>query len=100
MFGLAIIARIAFAAQAAAVPAPKDGKVIVRLVSRHSDISVVSTHDGVRYSASDKSGRLIVSKATLDDLKQKHPDLYRLLAPTICSADEAPVPYAGIAAAD
>ena len=97
MFGLAMIARIAFAAQAAALPSAKDGKVIVRLASRQNDISVVATTNGVRYSATDKSGRVLVSNATLDDLKQGYPDLYRQLSPTICTATDAPVQYAGLA---
>ena len=87
MIGLAFIAKIAFAAQMAAVPAPKDGKTIVRLVSRHDNISIVSTSHGVRYSATDTSGRTIVTDATLDDLKEQHPELYRKVMPTLSRAD-------------
>ena len=98
MFGLALIARLAIATNAAALPAQgTDGKVIVRLVSRTNDISVIATSNGVRYSAVDKSGRALVSNATLDDLKAQHPDLYRQLAPTMCKSTDAPTPYAGMA---
>ena len=95
MFGLAMLARIAFVAQTAAVPTPKDGKVIVRLVSRHNDISAVATRDGVRYSAVDKSGQTLVTNASLDDLKQQHPDLYRQVTPAFSSTKDQAVPYAG-----
>lgn len=96
MIGLALLAQLALAAQVAAAPAP-DGKVIVRLASRHSDISVLSTAKGVRYSAIDKSGRILVTQATLDELKDNHPDLYRVLAPALCSATASPEIYATIA---
>src|SRR5438067_2423619 len=90
MTGLAFLAKFAFAAQVAAAPAP-DGRVIVRLVARQQEISVTSTANGVRYSAFDKRGNTLVSNATLDELKQQHPEIYRQLAPSICSTSQAPV---------
>jgi hypothetical protein len=98
MLGYALIARLALAASsAAAPPQAHNGKVIVRLVSRHNEIHVLAASNGVRYSANDKDGRIITANATLDELKQQHPDLYRqVTAPIVVSAD-APVPYAGIA---
>jgi hypothetical protein len=105
MVGLALLARLAFATQLATAPAPaKDGKVIVRLVARHNEISIVSTPQGVRYSAFDKQGKMLISKATLDELKAQHPNVYKLLYPTICVSTEnerAPViGYAGMSAVD
>ena len=89
MFGLAIFARLLVSTQMAAVGTHgQDGKTIVRLASQHNDISVIATDHGVRYSATDKSGRVLVSNATLDDLKQQHPDLYRQLAPATCDASD------------
>jgi len=96
MFGLAMVARLAFAAHAAMTPGHTDGKVIVRLASQHGAISVLSTENGVRYSATDKSGKTLVSNATLQDLKEQHPDLYRQVTP-VFSATDAPIPYAGVA---
>jgi hypothetical protein len=98
MFGLAIFARLLVSTQMAAVGTHgQDGKTIVRLASQHNDISVIATDRGVRYSAIDKSGRVLVSNATLDDLKQQHPDLYRQLAPATCDASDRPTAYAGMA---
>ena len=97
MFGLLLAARLMFAAQVATAPAPaSDGRVIVRLVSRSNDISVIATPKGVRYSATDKHGRTLVSNATLDDLKANHPALHRQLSPAICDAKEPATIYAGL----
>ena len=97
MFGLALIARLAIATNTAALPAgANNGKVIVRLVSRTHDISAISTPQGVRYSAVDKSGHVLVTNATLDDLKTQHPELYRQLAPTLCKSTDTPTAYAGM----
>jgi hypothetical protein len=97
MLGLALIARLTLAANSAAVPAAQNGKVIVRLVSRHNDINILAGKDGVRYSAVDKDGRVVTANSTLNDLKDQHPDLYRQLAPAIVVSSDAPVPYASIA---
>jgi hypothetical protein len=94
MFAFILFARMTLALQVATAPA-QDGRVIVRLVSRRQDISVLSTAQGVRYSAADKQGRILVSEATLADLKQEHPEIYNLIAPVVCSAD-ASTAYAGM----
>ena len=98
MFGLLLAARIAFAAQVAAAPATANsGKTIVRRVSHKQEISIVATSSGVRYSATDEHGQTLVSNATLDELKQKHPEVYRQLAPALCTtADRRPTIYAGL----
>ena len=101
MVGLALLARLAFASQVATAPATApDDKVIIRMVARHNEISIVSTPQGVRYSAFDKQGKMLISKATLDELKQQHPQVYRLLYPTICVSSEPLIGYAGMSAAD
>src|SRR2546421_12951244 len=97
MLGLVLAARVMFAAQVATAPAPaSDGRVIVRLVSRANDISVISTPKGVRYSATDKHGRLLVSNATLDELKANHPAIHRQLSPAICDTNHPATVYAGL----
>ena len=97
MFGLVLAARLMFAAQVATAPAPANGgRVIVRLVSRGNDISVLATSDGVRYSATDKHGRTLVSNATLDELKRNHPALHRQLSPAICDTNQPATIYAGL----
>lgn len=97
MFGLVLAARLAFAAQVATAPAPaSDGHIIVRLVSRANDISIVATSKGVRYSATDKLGHTLVSNATLDELKANHPAIHRLLSPAICDTNPPATIYAGL----
>ena len=100
MLGLALLARVALTVNAAAIAPAHNGKVIVRLVSRHSEIHAVSTGDGVRYSATDKSGRILTANATLDELRQQHPALYRQLTPAVSvstkDAAAGAVPFAGL----
>ncbi len=58
MLGLALLAKFTFTAHLAAAPLPaQDGRVIVRLVSRQNDISVLSTDQGTRYSATNAATR-------------------------------------------
>ena len=70
------------AAATAAVPAPEPaGPEIVRLVGRDHTITVTAGHGGPRYSIATSSGQVLVSRATLDDLRVHHPELYRLVEP-------------------
>jgi hypothetical protein len=85
MFGLTIAAHILLAAQTAGAPAT-NGRVIVRLVSQHEQISVLAAAGGVRYSATDAQGKMLVSNASLDELREQHPELYRHIAPTISAS--------------
>jgi|SRR6185312_16534332 len=54
---------------------------IVRLVGRTHTIIVTAGHRGPHYSVSTASGQVLVSQATLEDLRLHHPDLYRLVEP-------------------
>jgi hypothetical protein len=97
MMGLALIARAVLASQlAAASTTAPDQKVIVKLECRHETISVVATRDGVRYSASDKTGKLLVNAVTLDTLKSDHPQIYKQVAPTVCARELKTTAYAGV----
>ena len=64
--------------RAAQPPEPE----IVRLVGRAHTIVVTAGHNGPHYSVSTASGQVLVSQATLEDLRLRHPDLYRLVEPT------------------
>ena len=60
--------------------------VIVHLVSREHVISITTSPSGPLYSAKTKGGELLASGLTLRELKERQPDVYRLLHPAI-SAD-------------
>jgi hypothetical protein len=66
------------AAQAAA-PEP----VIVRLVGRGQTITILAGKGQPLYSVNDLSGRQMVSRATLDELRVKSPEAYRQVAPGV-----------------
>jgi hypothetical protein len=105
MIGLTLVPRVVFAALlAAALPpatptqpsAKSEGRMIVQLVCRKQTISVLATSSGVRYSAADQAGHEIFSAASLESVKADHPEIYNLIAPTLCSADSAPTAIATI----
>src|SRR5689334_18062709 len=63
-------------------PAPViSDRVIVRLVGRRQTVTILAGHHGSLYSVSDPSGRELVSRATLDELRVRNPDAYRLVQP-------------------
>jgi len=57
--------------------------VIVRLAGRGQTITITAGPGTPRYSATDASGRSIVSQATLEQLRVNHPDLYQQLKPAV-----------------
>jgi hypothetical protein len=63
--------------------------VIVRLVSRDRSITIFAGPGHTLYSATDAAGKTVVSKATLDQLKTAHPELYQRVAPGVTA-------YAGL----
>jgi hypothetical protein len=46
-------------------------------------ITVTSSPDGPRYSAKANDGRMIVSNATLEDLRIEHPEIYKFVDPVV-----------------
>jgi hypothetical protein len=63
--------------------APAAYPVIVRLVGRDKEVTISAGPDGPVYSASTKDGRVLVTHAKLDELRVKHPDVYRFVHPAI-----------------
>lgn len=57
--------------------------VIVRLVSRDKTITISAGPGHSLYSATDSAGKIIVSNATLDELKSTHPDIYQRVSPDV-----------------
>jgi hypothetical protein len=92
MIGLTLLARAILSAQTAAitVTVPQE-KVIVKLVCRNQTVSVLSTPQGVRYSASDLAGKTLFGATTLQNLKTDHPEVYRLVESSVCTSDGVPM---------
>ena len=61
--------------------------LIVRLEGRNYSVTASSGPAGVVYTATRADGRLIVANATLDELRQRHPEVYQQILPGI--ADKA-----------
>ena len=80
------------------LPAHVDGRpTIVHLVNRSEVVTVMAGPTGPLYSATTQDGTLLVSGATLDQLREQHPDVYKRLHPAItASNDDAPVLHAGL----
>ena len=62
--------------------------LIVRLVGRHYTVDACSGPDGVVYSASTAEGRPVIANASLDELRQRHPDIYQQILPGIAEHGE------------
>ena len=63
-------------------PAPAiSDRVIVRLVGRRQTVTVLAGHRQSLYSVTDASGHEVVSRATLEELRLRNPDAYRLVQP-------------------
>src|SRR5688572_5254609 len=75
-----------------------DGRpTIVHLVNRSEVVTVTRGPKGPLYSATTQDGKVIVSGATLEQLREKLPEVYRRVHPAItASNDQAPVLHAGM----
>jgi hypothetical protein len=74
--------RAADAAAWSAAVAPR-GPVIVHLVGQHQTITVTAGPDGPLYNARTTAGLPIVANATLKELREQHPEVYRVVEPTM-----------------
>jgi hypothetical protein len=59
------------------------GPVIVHLVGQHQKITITSGPDGPLYTARTTDGHTLVANATLKELREQHPEVYRLVEPTM-----------------
>jgi hypothetical protein len=66
-----------------AVPAGSEYPIIVRLVGRHYDITASSGPVGPVYTAATHDGKLVVANASLVELRDRHPEIYEQIIPTI-----------------
>ena len=74
---------------AMSAPATHSDRMIVRLVGHKASITIISAAGGVRYSAANARGGAICSNITLEELRSKHPELYRQIDPAICAQADA-----------
>jgi hypothetical protein len=70
---------------AAAARADADYPVIVRLVGRHYTVTACSGPEGVLYDAESADGKLLVARATLDELRLEHPEIYQQVLPAVAT---------------
>jgi hypothetical protein len=71
------------AAQAPVARADAEYPVIVRLVGRHYTVTACSGPDGVLYDAEQADGKLVVARASLDELRREHPEVYQQVLPAV-----------------
>jgi hypothetical protein len=99
---------VAGATPATAIPAapstqPTDTAghpVITRLVGRDKVVVITRGPAGPLYSATNRAGDVLVAGATLDELRDRAPDVYQFLFPTVTrhgatAAADAPQTWAG-----
>ena len=79
-------------ARATAAPAARadaDYPIIVRLVGRHYTVTACSGPDGVLYDAEQADGKLVVARASLDELRREHPEVYQQVLPAVATQGDA-----------
>src|SRR5947209_7135451 len=57
--------------------------VITRLVSRNQTVTISAGPASALYSVQSADGKVLVAFATLDELREKHPEQYRFLQPVV-----------------
>jgi hypothetical protein len=65
---------------------------IVRLVSRHYTIDISAGPRAPVYSIATVGGQMLVSNASLEDLRTEHPELFKLVAPALNPTASAATP--------
>jgi hypothetical protein len=68
--------------------------VIVRLVGRRQVLTVSGGATGPVYSVADFEGRLMLSHATIEELRVSHPDLYQQIRGTVAADVGEAIGYA------
>ena len=69
-------------------PAAEEYPLLVRLVGRHYTVDACSGPEGVVYTASTNDGNAVVANASLDELRQQHPEIYQQILPGIAEQGE------------
>lgn len=61
--------------------------VIVHVANRHQTITITAGPNGPLYSASTRAGAALFSNMTLNELRARHPEIYRQIDPAFAEAD-------------
>lgn len=64
-------------------------RVIVRMVGRNQTLTVGSTAHGLVYSVADASGNMLLNAGTLEQLRVKHPQLWRQVQTGVALGDSS-----------
>jgi hypothetical protein len=72
-------------AQAPAIKASTEYPVIVRIVSRGQTVVVTAGPEGALYSVQSPTGEMLVSNVTLEELRGRHPEHYKWIAPMVAN---------------
>lgn len=72
------------AAAATAAPA-QNYPVITRIVGRHQTVTISAGPTSALYSVQSPDGKTLVAYATLDQLRQLHPDQFRMIEPLVAA---------------
>jgi hypothetical protein len=59
--------------------------VITRLVGREKTLTITTSTRGLSYSVADASGRSLMNAGTLEELRQKHPELWQQVSTGLAS---------------
>ena len=83
-----------------AMPASVNGQpTIMHLANRTEVITITAGPKGPLYSATTNDGKVLVSGASLQQLRDEHPELYKRLHPAITvAADASSIEYADLSA--
>lgn len=68
---------------AQAKPAAENYPVITRIVGRHQTVTISAGPTSPLYSIQSPDGRMLVAYATLDQLRQQHPEHFRMIEPLV-----------------
>jgi hypothetical protein len=71
-----------------AAPAPaaqQEYPVIVRIVGRAQTVTVSAGPECALYSVKSAEGKVLVSQATLDELRARHPEIFHWIQPMVAN---------------
>jgi len=70
---------------AQAAPVAENYPVITRIVGRHQTVSISAGPTSALYSVQSPDGRMLVAYATLEQLRQQHPEQFRAIEPLVAA---------------
>jgi hypothetical protein len=84
------------AQQSTKLAAPAENyPVITRIISRHQTVTISAGPTSPLYSVQSPDGKMLVAYATLEQLRQQHPEHFRMIEPLV-AVDTAVVSAASV----